>query len=173
MLRLISVVVLVLLVGPAFAKPLHHKGTLVMQVKPRLTGDLKTDLGLGTKSTDVLGDLIGALDAKLLPDLTYAKALADASGSHVTAPCWQAWIDVITVRQKAVKSADGTEMPYPDPSLITNFEKAVEIRNMLQPDSDFMIKCSPVASMVKKDIRNFIGLVISGGAGLAALGIGL
>ena len=40
-------------------------------------------------------------------------------------------------------------------------------------DSDFMIKCSPVASMVKKDIVGFIGVVLSGGAGLATLVPGL
>ena len=36
-----------------------------------------------------------------------------------------------------------------------------------------MVKCSPVASMVKLDIAKFMGLVISGGAGLAALVPGL
>lgn len=144
----------------------------IAQTKPKLTGDLKVDFSnlTGTKATgNIINDLIGALDVKLLPDLTYAKKLADASGSKVTGPCWQAWIDVINVRQKAVQSADGTDLPFPDPSLITNFEKAVEIRNMLQPDSEFMIKCSPVASMVKKDVAGFMGLVISGGAGLATM----
>ena len=171
MLRFISLIGLVLLVAaPAQAKPKHR--TIVMQVKPKLTGDLKADFGnlTGTKPTgSVINDLIGALDVKLLPDLKYAKALADASGSRVTAPCWGAWIDVINLRQKAVQNADGTDMPFPDPSLITNFEKAVEIRNMLQPDSDFMVKCSPVASMVRKDIAGFIGIVMAGGAGLATM----
>jgi hypothetical protein len=36
-----------------------------------------------------------------------------------------------------------------------------------------MVKCSPVASMVKKDITGFMGIVISGGAGLATLVPGL
>jgi hypothetical protein len=162
------------LINPAFAQTKkHHKHyDLVMQVKPKLTGDIKADLGnlTGTKITgSPISDLIGALDVKLLPDLMYAKALADASTSKVTGPCWGAWIDVINTRQKAVKGADGVDMDYPNPSLITNFEKLVEIRNMLQPDSDFMIKCSPVASMVRKDIAGFMGLVISGGAGLATL----
>lgn len=176
MLRFISAVLVLAVATPALAAPKHHHRTLVMQVKPKFTGDLKADLGnlTGTKVTgSPISDLIGALDVKLLPDLMYAKALADSSGSKVTGPCWGAWIDVINVRQKAVKSADGTEMVYPDPSLITNFEKLVEIRNMLQPDSAFNIACSPVASMVKKDIMGLIGVVISGGAGLTALGVGL
>lgn len=171
---IVSLLALVLIASPASAQPKHK--TYVMQTRPRLTGDLKADLGnlSGTKITgSPISDLIGALDVKLLPDLGYAKALADASGSKVTGPCWGAWIDVINVRQKAVKAQDGTDMPYPDPAVMTNFEKLVEIRNMLQPDSDFMIKCSPVASMVKKDIAGFMGLVISGGAGLATLVPGL
>ena len=176
MLRFISAVLVLAVATPALAAPKHHHHTLVMQVKPRLTGDLQADLGnlTGTKVTgSPISDLIGALDVKLLPDLKYAKALADASDSKVTSPCWSAWIDIINVRQKAVTSADGTDMVYPDPSLITNFEKLVEIRNMLQPDSKFNIACSPVASMVKKDIMGLIGIVISGGAGLTALGVGL
>lgn len=128
---------------------------------------------LGTRTSSPLSDILGALDVKLLPDLQYALKLASASGSKVTAPCYQAWIDIITVRQKAVTDEQGNPLPMPDPALISNFEKAVELRNALQPDSDFMIKCSPVASMVKKDITGFIGLVISGGAGLATLVPGL
>jgi len=120
-----------------------------------------------------LEDIIGALDAKLLPDLQYALKLATASNSKVTAPCYQAWIDIINVRQKAVQDSTGQDMAMPDPAVITKFEKLVELRNSLQPDSDFMIKCSPVASMVRKDIVGFIGIVISGGAGLATMVPGL
>lgn len=149
--------------------------TLIMEVgKPRLTGDLGRDLGLkSATSSGPLEDILGALDAKLLPDLQYALKLANASGSKVTAPCYQAWIDIIQVRQKAVKGDDGQDLPMPDPAIVTKFEKIVELRNSLQPDSDFMIKCSPVASMVKKDIIGFIGIVLSGGAGLATLVPGL
>jgi hypothetical protein len=152
--------------------------------RPQITGnviaDTKANLGIGVGtvaagSGNPLGDIIGALDVKLLPDLQYALKLATASGSKVTAPCYQAWIDIINVRQKAVQD-DATPpqaLPMPDPHLITDFEKLVELRNSLQPDSEFMIRCSPVASMVKKDIVGFIGIVISGGAGLATLVPGL
>ncbi len=148
---------------------------------PQFTGDFATDakanLGINKPGSGLtgnpLGDLVGALDVKLLPDLQYALKLATASGSKVTGPCYQAWIDIINVRQKAVEDAQGQSMELPDPHLVTDFEKLVELRNSLQPDSDFMIKCSPVASMVKKDIAGFIGIVISGGAGLATLVPGL
>lgn len=144
-------------------------------LRPRLPID---PLGLNDrpmlgKSGGPLEDIIGALDAKLLPDLQYALKLATASGSKVTAPCYQAWIEIINVRQKAVQDQSGQDMPMPDPAIVTKFEKMVELRNSLQPDSDFMIKCSPVASMVKKDIVGFIGIVLSGGAGLATLVPGL
>lgn len=131
-------------------------------------------LGLNDRmEKDPLERLLGALDAKLLPDLQYALKLADASGSKVTAPCYQAWIDIILTRQKAVQDDKGQDLPVPDPGVVTKFERMVELRNALQPESEFMIKCSPVASMVKKDIAGFIGVVISGGAGIAALVPGL
>lgn len=133
-------------------------------------------LGLNGKvpgTTDPLQGLLDALDAKLLPDLQYALKLATASGSKVTAPCYQAWITIIETRQKAGVDDQGVAMPEPDPGIVTKFERMVELRNALQPDSPFMIACSPVASMVKKDIVGFIGTVISGGAGLAALVPGL
>lgn len=118
-------------------------------------------------------DLLGALEEQLLPDLKYALNLATKSNNKVTGPCYAAWIAIIEARQSANLDDKGNPMTPPTPGLITKFEKLVELRNALQPDSDFMVKCSPVASMVKSDIRKFIGLVLSGGAGLAALGIGL
>lgn len=145
-----------------------------VNLKPRLPIDpLGLNDRVGINKGGPLEDIIGALDAKLLPDLQYALKLATASNSKVTAPCYQAWIDIINVRQKAVQDDKGTELAMPDPAIVTKFEKMVELRNSLQPDSDFMIKCSPVASMVKKDIVGFIGVVLSGGAGLATLVPGL
>jgi hypothetical protein len=59
----------------------------------------------------ILNDIIGALDAKMLPDLQYALKLATASGSKVTAPCYQAWISIITIRQTAVQDDQGQPLP--------------------------------------------------------------
>lgn len=118
-------------------------------------------------------NILKALDAAVLPDLQYALKLAKASGSKVTAPCYEVWIGLIQARQKAVSNDDGSEMPLPNPRVITDFEKAVAIRNALQPDSDFMIKCAPVAGMVKKDILSFIGVILGGGVGLGTLVPGL
>jgi hypothetical protein len=152
--------------------------------RPALTGNLPADIRssfektTGVKATgDVPFDLLKALDKALLPDLQYAQKLAVATGSKVTAPCYGAWIDMINTQQTAVqtKNADGTatDTPTPDPHLVTDFERMVELRNALQPDSPFMTACSPVANMVKMDVTNFMGIVISGGAGLATLVPGL
>jgi len=163
----------------AFALSLFLAGDPAQAQTRKLTGNLVNDIAAASSTPrpaltgSPLNDLLGALDVKLLPDLQYALKLANASGSKVTGPCYQAWIDIINVRQKAVADDSGQALPLPDPHLVTDFEKMVELRNSLQPDSDFMIKCSPVASMVKKDIAGFIGIVISGGAGLATLVPGL
>jgi hypothetical protein len=148
--------------------------------RPQITGnivdDTKANLGLGGQSTVAskgLNDILGALDDKLLPDLQYALKIATATDSKVTAPCYQAWIDIIQKRKASVANADGSPVDLPNPRLITDFEKAVELRNALQPDSDFMRMCSPVANMVKQDMVKFIGMVLAGGAGLATLVPGL
>ncbi len=145
-------------------------------VKP--TGNLVQDIAAATGSkTTITGapvtDIQNFMNAKFLPDLQYALKLANAANNKVTAPCYQAWIDIINTQQIAVKNTDGTDIAMPDPHVITEFEKLVELRNALQPESDFMMKCSPVASMVKLDIAKFMGVVLAGGAGLATLVPGL
>lgn len=167
-MRKLFVIILMLLAGPAWAQNFP---------RPRpLTGNLGNDLAAATGRTLTgapVTDLQNFFNSKLLPDLQFALKLATASKNNITGDCYQAWIDIIQTQQTAVKNADGTDVPMPDPHIITEFEKLVELRNALQPESQFMIKCSPVASMVKKDIAGFIGIVLSGGAGLATLVPGL
>jgi hypothetical protein len=165
MKRIILALALVLFAAPALAQT--ARPGIKLPIDPL---GLNNRAAAGTGSP--LNDLLGALDAKLLPDLQYALKLAEASNSRVTAPCYKAWIEIINTRQAAVKDGDQA-IPLPDPHLVTDFEKLVELRNSLQPESPFMIACSPVASMVKKDILGFIGTVIGGGAGLATLVPGL
>jgi hypothetical protein len=159
---------LAMFMAPAFAQTVQPKLALRLPIDP---------LGLnkqGANSTgDVGRDILNALDAKVLPDLKYALARAKKTGSKVTAPCYEAWITIIEARQAASTDDQGNPLPMPDPHVITSFEDAVELRNALQPDSDFMRACSPVASMVRTDILRFIGMVLGGGAGLAALVPGL
>lgn len=175
MKRIILALALIAFAAPALAqtKPGFR---LPIPIQPRTDASAGAQSGGGGRlfgGKDPLHDLLGALDAKLLPDLQYALRLAQGSGSKVTAPCYQAWITIIETRQKANTDEQGNPLPEPDPGIVTKFERMVELRNSLQPDSPFMIACSPVASMVKKDIMGFIGTVLSGGAGLATLVPGL
>jgi hypothetical protein len=176
--NVIKAVLLAVLCLGALAFP----GDAGAQVKrPQITGNIAADtranLGLGgtagQAATSPLGNILGALDDKVLPDLQYALKLATAADSRVTAPCYQAWIDIINKRKVAVTNPDGSPMDLPQPRIITDFEKAIELRNALQPDSEFSIKCAPVVAMVKLDIITFMGKIIAGGAGLATLVPGL
>lgn len=179
--KVITAGCLALLVATAlFATPAlaQRDDSMTSRSKQSTSGTFKLPidpLNLNTRAStgNPLQDLLGALDAKLLPDLQNALKLATASGSKVTAPCYSAWIDIIQTRQKASLDDNGQPIDLPEPHIVTDFERMVELRNALQPDSAFMIACSPVASMVKKDIMGFIGVVLSGGAGLATLVPGL
>jgi len=153
--------------------------TPVLAVNPieQFNQKLKDDFTAktGVKGTgDLPYDLLQALNAKLLPDLQYALLLAKATGNNITAQCYQAWIDVITTQQTAVQTGTPpTDIPIPDPHVITDFERAVELRNMIQPDSKFMTACSPVANLIKQDVLSFMGKVVGGGAGLLTMIPGL
>lgn len=146
-------------------------------VKP--TGNIVNDIAAATGAPKIgltgapVTDLQNFFNSKLLPDLQYSLKLAQAAKNTITADCYQAWIDIITTQQTAVKNPDGTDIAMPDPHIITEFEKLVELRNALQPESTFNVKCSPVASMIKKDLTGLIGTVLAGGAGLATLVPGL
>lgn len=166
MKKLILALLLTLTSASAFAQTPTPRPRLNLPIDP---------LGLNEKigSGSVASNILGALDDKLLPDLTYAKKLADASGNKITSNCYGAWIDIIQKRKNSVTNPDGTPIDLPQPRLITDFEKAVELRNALQPESEFMIACSPVANMVKQDMVKFIGVILGGGISLTTLGIGL
>lgn len=187
---LVRLLMIAILVGAFPAIASAQSGRLRDPGRPQITapdnpfqqlGDkIKSDFTkeTGVKATgDVPFDLLRALDAKLLPDLQYALKLATATNNSITATCYQAWIDMITTQQTAVqtKNSDGTttDIAIPDPHLVTDFERAVELRNALQPDSKFMTSCSPVANLIKQDVLSFMGKVVGGGAGIAALVPGL
>jgi hypothetical protein len=164
------VVALLVFATPALAqtKPANP----LTQFNNKLKQDFTKTTGVPATG-DLPFDLLQALDVKLLPDLQYSLLLAKATKNAITANCYDAWIAIIQVQQTAVQDASGVAIPVPTPHIITDFERLVEIRNMLQPDSPFMTACSPVANMVKVDVTNFIGLVVGGGASLSALVPGL
>lgn len=168
MRKLILILAALLVAAPALAQPEPRS----QPRKGPIATAIENKINLGG-SGDVADDLLGALESKLLPDLKYALNVANGSGDTLTAPCWTAWIAMIEARNKANVDDQGNPLPLPDPALITKFQKLMDIRNALQPTSPFMRACSPVAGVVNSDIRKFIGLILTGGAGLAAMGIGL
>jgi len=165
----------VLLATPALSQTPRPRPAAnpIEQFNQKLKDDFTAKTGV--KGTgDLPYDLLQALNVKLLPDLQYALLLAKATGNNITAQCYQAWIDVITVQQTAVQTGTPpTDIPIPDPHIITDFERAVELRNMIQPDSKFMTACSPVANLIKQDVLSFMGKVVGGGAGLMTMIPGL
>jgi hypothetical protein len=176
-MKYIIALVLGLMMTPAMAQtPRPRSANPIEQFSNKLKQDFTTVTG-APATGDLAYDLLQALNIKLLPDLQYALLLANATNNKITANCYQAWIDVINTEKTAVqtKSADGTmtDIAVPDPHIITDFERSVELRNMLQPDSAFMTACSPVANLIKQDVISFMGKVVAGGAGLATLVPGL
>lgn len=175
MIRLAAILFACLMTSPALAQRADDvarvPGAKSGFSLPR--GPIGTLVDKAKGGDDADGDLLGALEAKLLPDLKFALNIAKANGNELTGDCWAAWITMIEARQKANVDAQGNPIDMPDPALITRFQKLVDIRNALQPTSPFMRACSPVITMVKSDVRKFIGLILTGGFGLAAMGIGL
>ena len=174
--RVILGLALLAISTPVMAQTPRPRPNPIEQFNNKLKQDFSNATGVPATG-DLAYDLLQALNVKLLPDLQYALLLANATNNKITANCYQAWIDVINTEQTAVqtKGADGTTTPIaiPDPHLITDFERSVELRNMLQPDSAFMTACSPVANLIKQDVISFMGKVVAGGAGLATLVPGL
>lgn len=175
-MRIAIIIFAVLITTPVMAQtatPRPRPADPISQFNQKLKDDFTAKTGV--KATgDLPYDLLQALNVKMLPDLQYALLLANATGNKITANCYQAWINVIQTQQTAVQSGTPpTDIPVPDPHLITDFERAVELRNMIQPDSPFMTACSPVANLIKQDVLSFMGKVVGGGASLATLIPGL
>jgi hypothetical protein len=103
-----------------------------------------------------LANLTDDVLAKLLADFTYAAARADATKNTVTAPCWHAWVALLTAQQAPLKDAAGKELTRPEPHLVVDAELASELINQLQPNSDL--------SASQRNISTLVGAVLSGGA---------
>lgn len=116
----------------------------------------------GTKDlTQVFEDIRKAA----LPDLQYASKLAKAAKppDAIAAACWDAWAARIEAEQ------GGDLGPEPDPHFFTTVQKLFNVYNSLQPDSPFIVGCAPLANKLRMSITQMVGLVVSGGAGLAKL----
>jgi hypothetical protein len=101
---------------------------------------------------------------KILADVTYAQALAKASGNKVTQPCWDAWVNLVTAQTQPVKDANGNVLALPDPHFFVAAERASEFINQIQPNSDLNIGCGAALNASKMAIGQLIGAVLAGGA---------
>jgi hypothetical protein len=109
---------------------------------------------------------------KILADVTYAKALAKASGNDVTLPCWSAWVDLVTSQTQVLKDDAGNVLAKPDPAFFVAAERASEFINQIQPNSKLYLGCSPALNQSRMAIGQLISAVLSGGAlGLFKLGM--
>lgn len=103
-----------------------------------------------------------------LPDFQYAAALADASGNKITAPCWHAWVDLISKQQQQLKGPDGQPMTQPDPHLFTDVEKFSELVQSLQQGGPIQVGCAALADAARKSVAQLISTILTGG-GLTGL----
>jgi hypothetical protein len=142
------------------------------QARPALTGDPVKDIGnainQGRPAAGAPGDPLKSLADKIaklsLEDFKYAAALAHATGNNVTAPCWDAWVTLLTSQQQPLKDAAGNPVAEPDPHLITDAERLSEAIQQLQPNSAISIACAPAATAVQKDAATLISQILGGSA---------
>jgi hypothetical protein len=111
-----------------------------------------------------LANLTDEAIAKLLADFTYAAARAHTTGNTVTAPCWDAWVTLLSAQSQPLKDAGGAVLAKPDPHLVTDAELMSELMNQLQPNSALSIACAPTLQASQRNIATLLGAVLSGGA---------
>jgi hypothetical protein len=131
---------------------------------PRLPDPLGLNKGAGTTGTNPFDNLTDDVLKKILADVTYAKALAKASGNDVTLQCWSAWVDLTTAQTQPVKDDAGNELTMPEPHFFVAAERASEFINQIQPNSKLNIACGAALNASKMAIGQLIGAVLSGGA---------
>lgn len=155
----------------AGAAPAHAQSR--QPARPPLTGDPVRDIGTAIKSgqqqsakeaNETTADLVDKLDKLALPDFEYALAMAKATNNVVSAPCWQAWVDMLTAQQKPLTDAAGQPLSEPDPHLITNIERISELLAALRPDSPLSTSCAALAGAANRDVATLISGILSGGA---------
>lgn len=110
-------------------------------------------------------------------DLKYAKALADAvasPGAKLRSGCYGAWIATIEQSEGAgLKDAGGNPLAAPDPHVFSSFEQLAEVADALQPNGSLMAACAPAWTALKLTAAQFFTMIVSGTAGLSALGVAI
>ena len=123
-------------------------------------GSINQKSGAGNPFDNLTDDVL----RKILADVTYAKALAKASGNDVTLPCWSAWVDLVTSQTQPLKDDAGSVLTKPDPAFFVAAERASEFINQIQPNSKLYLGCSAALNQSRMAIGQLISAVLSGGA---------
>jgi hypothetical protein len=175
----IIVAALIVAAAPAFAQPkrtapVTNEGAPTAAVRPPLCdpmnlipGCRNPDGSVNQKSSvggNPFENLTDDLLKKILADVTYAQALAKASGNEVTQPCWDAWVALVTAQTQPVKDAAGNVLPVPDPHFFVAAERASEFINQIQPNSKLNIGCGAALNASRMSLAQLISAVLSGGA---------
>jgi hypothetical protein len=171
--RIAVILALALATSPALAQ---QKGAPAQAAQPALCNPFSPALGCrwpdgtinqkqdGAAQANPLANLTDDVMRKLLADFTYAAALADAAGNTVTAPCWHAWVDILTKQQQPLADGKGNPLTKPDAHVVTDAEYLSEFINQLQPNSPLSLACAPALQASQKSIATLVGAVLSGGA---------
>lgn len=173
MRKIIAAFTLMLAIAPAFAQTKRAPTEPAAAPRPPLCdplnlipgcrnpdGSINDKKGQGNPFDNLTDDVL----KKILADVTYAKALAKASGNDVTLPCWTAWVDLVTSQTQALKDDAGNLLSKPDPAFFVAAERASEFINQIQPNSKLYIGCSPALNQSRMAIGQLISAVLSGGA---------
>lgn len=105
-----------------------------------------------------LNDALLKFDQVQIADLTIALAYANAADDKPAIRCYTTWLqtvrDMTTVREQ--------NPPQDGPQIISAFQKARNLVKMLDTNSPFRMDCAALAADAKKDVKSFIGDIISG-----------
>jgi hypothetical protein len=110
-----------------------------------------------------------------LPDLQYASALAASAGTPSAGVRKQCWDALITANKTAsgigLKDANGNALAKPDQHLFVDVEQLAEVIDNLAPTGPLFTACAGAAQLARTNTLTFINAIVTGAAGLAALGI--
>jgi hypothetical protein len=173
MTRILIIIVALVIAAPAFGQTRPRPAAQPAAVpRPPLCDPLNLIPGCrnqdGTINQNSGGNpfdnLTDDLLKKILADVTYAKALAKASGNDVTLPCWTAWVDLVSSQTQVLKDDAGNVLAKPDPAFFVAAERASEFINQIQPNSKLYLGCSAALNQSRMAIGQLISAVLSGNA---------
>lgn len=113
-------------------------------------------------------DVWQRIAAAALADLEYAKALSVAAGTPAANVRGQCWDALIVANKRAVGSS--IALTKPDPHLASDAEALAELIDDLDLKGPLAVACSGAAQLFKLSVFQLISGLVTGAAGMAALG---